>query len=741
MKPAVMKPVAMGLFLSLFCSVPVLADDTEIYTQPPGGTVKPNILFVLDNSGSMANLVPRNSSDPWLKQPFVVTNTYSGGCFDATKVYYSVNGIQPVCGSTEYFDRTDLHCDHANDEYDSAGNQINNNGPLDKWGTYADQMSQHSATNVWGKIKTNTGAVECAQDQGIHGSNASPTSKRYITSTAAGWQSAATTPPVWAGGKNTYTLYHGNYLNYLVDSTVPLRTTRPTRFQEVNNAINALVDTNTGINIGLLTFDADYSSPYRTGLARVDGGGVVYPVEDINTGRTGFKAALASLVPISGTPLSETYHEALRYFGGLPVGYGAVSVPASVAASQDGGGNYLSPITNECQKNTIIVLTDGQSTEDTLLPWELNLLPGFVDSTACAADASTDVRSTSLCLDDLALWAKTNDVIADDGTPEHFGPQTITTHTVGFAEPALSAPGSLIVATAAAGGGQFVAADNADSLRREVNKFFAEALDVSTTFSSPAVTVNAFNRSTHLDDLFFTLFLPGDNNHWDGNFKKYKLAFEPDPADATKRIPFIADATGAHAIDDATPTSSGFFDKLAKSFWSLLVDGDRVEEGGVASLLDTSRKVYTFTGTYTDTDGVFVPSNKSLSATANEVKLSNASLTDNLLGITARAPYPPVAPTPYRDTLINWAGGLDALDENESGTFNDARLQMGDPLHAQPALVEHGTATSSNLVAYVATNDGYLHAFDTSTGLELFSFIPQELLSESSRCNGKCGWQ
>ena len=62
---------------------------------------------------------------------------------------------------------------------------------------------------------------------------------------------------------------------------------------------------------------------------------------------------------------------------------------------------------------------------------------------------------------------------------------------------------------------------------------------------------------------------------------------------------------------------------------------------------------------------------------------------------------------------------------------------MGDPLHAEPALVQYGKTTVAgttvdDLAAYVATNDGYLHAFDINTGAELFSFVPQELLDSLS---------
>ncbi|MFV9616837.1 MAG: pilus assembly protein, partial [Gammaproteobacteria bacterium] len=61
--------------------------------------------------------------------------------------------------------------------------------------------------------------------------------------------------------------------------------------------------------------------------------------------------------------------------------------------------------------------------------------------------------------------------------------------------------------------------------------------------------------------------------------------------------------------------------------------------------------------------------------------------------------------------------------------YTDVRPQMGDPLHAEPALVQYGeTAGVPDLTAFVATNDGYLHAFDVTDGEELFAFIPQELL-------------
>ncbi len=321
--------------------------------------------------------------------------------------------------------------------------------------------------------------------------------------------------------------------------------------------------------------------------------------------------------------------------------------------------------------------------------------------------------------------------MAEDGSiAAHDGEQNIITHTIGWDLSGpdeflldLDAAAELLEDTAHRGGGVFYKVSDQAGLVDIFNKIIASALGINTSFSSPAVSVNAFNRSTHLDDLYFTLFEPAMTNRWNGNFKKYKLDFETDAI--TKKVtPFIADKLGNKAVDPDT----GYFAEESISFWSPDIDGKEVIKGGAASVLTTTRNVYTFTGAYAaNTTGVNQPSNGALDIASNAVDPTNASLTDALLGTTVLADI--VTDVPYRETLIDWASGLDALGEFGS-VATDVRPQMGDPLHAEPALVQYGeVAGLPDLVAYVATNDGYLHAFDVDTGLELFSFIPQELLT------------
>jgi type IV pilus assembly protein PilY1 len=83
---------------------------------------------------------------------------------------------------------------------------------------------------------------------------------------------------------------------------------------------------------------------------------------------------------------------------------------------------------------------------------------------------------------------------------------------------------------------------------------------------------------------------------------------------------------------------------------------------------------------------------------------------------------------PSKDELIRWALGEDVQDE-DSKPETTTRKAMGDPLHSQPAAVVYGgDAENPEVVVYMATNDGYVHAIDASDGSELWAFIPKEHL-------------
>ncbi len=225
----------------------------------------------------------------------------------------------------------------------------------------------------------------------------------------------------------------------------------------------------------------------------------------------------------------------------------------------------------------------------------------------------------------------------DTDYASHVGKQTITTYTIGFGGDVQSDTDAiaLLKDTASAGGGKFYPATDAPSLQDVFDKILGEILAVSSTFSSPAVSVNAYNRATNLDDLYFTLFKPANGPHWNGNLKKFKLAF-----DTTTGDPFIADKNGVDAVDPTT----GFFKDTSVSYWTAAADapdGADPAIGGAASRLTLPspdgtppRNVYTFTGTYSNNNGVMSPSGVTgdLTSSTNLLSQSNTNITDTMLG-------------------------------------------------------------------------------------------------------------
>ena len=756
------KAVIVGLVLSSAVIPAAMADDIEIYTGDASETAgeNPNILFLVDNSISMgANLVVQAHYDPG--------TTYAGACVTDGIYFVPLGQPAPDCTTTpaliNYFNRSALVCDLAKFVYTDAGIKETPAVEigLSLFGTYSDQFARFndSINNAkkWEKLPDSITAsaerdyeVECLSDSGKHGGNAS---KVYIED---GTGYTSNTPanlkvphPVWGNGAGHMTIWDGNYLNYLALAKAgTLGTITSTRLAEMTRAVDIMVSTNNRVNIGLISLDESSAR---------QGGAIQYQIQDIGLARSNFKKqVLPGLSAAAYTTLSETYYESLLYFGGKAIDFGNAAAPPTVGAAKDGGGKYNSPISSTCGANYIVVLSDGTPTKDDAntkkgLVDRFDLLPGM-SKTICNTSPTSaydddnqfadNPGSSSLdnCLPELAEWANTHDV-ATEALAAQAGEQIITTHSIAFAlDPSDSgddAAIALLKDTATGEDGKFFIAQTGDDLVGIFRDVIAGALKVNTSFSSPAVSVNAFNRSTHLNDLYFTLFKPhATNNAWAGNLKKYKIKFATDAV--TKKVtPFIADKNNVPAIDATT----GFFTESATSYWSAAVDGKLVGQGGAASNMPASRKVYTITGAMTDTntDGVYVTAAPALTADVNKVLLSNNVLTDTLLGISGWASIlndTSANPIPYRTTLINWAAGEDVFSKYGAvDTTADARLNMGDPLHAEPALVQYGQNVDGTpkLTAFVATNDGYLHAFDAETGIERFSFIPQELLTKLPR--------
>ncbi|MEM8983564.1 MAG: hypothetical protein AAGC71_11090 [Pseudomonadota bacterium] len=671
--------IGASAIVTISAGQPALADDTEILstTTTAARENRPNTLFIADTSGSMsASITTEEIYDP--------TQTYAGAC-DANYVYYTTDGTAPpaCAGNINWFDRGDLVCQQA----DIA---------LDNGGRYSDLMAQYWASSGtgaprWDELspQNQNWMVECARDDGVHG-DGGPEVYARRGSSGDPWTNDDTEAVFWGAQPTeiTYYLYTGNYLNYVANPPVSGQTRNSVMRDVLVNLYSTLQDT----NAGLMRFNGG------------NGGRVIEAIQNLDQGthRQDLITTAAAL-PASGvTPLSETLYESTLYWTGATPNYGTTG--NTDADALDGAGNYEAPTSFECTNNYQILLSDGAPVSDFDTPALAPTLTNWFGLTGnSAAEACTGGTAGGSCMDDMAAYlappAEGDDTLikakADAGVPD------VTTYTIGFQLGVGSTAEGRMIETADRGKGRYFPANSLVDLVQALETIQELEASGETTFTSPSVSVNSFNRTRTLNDLYFTVFEASNQLHWPGNLKRYKL-----DNDGT-----IVDAVGANAVG-----ADGLFIESTRSFWTPagVADGGIVREGGAASVLPAvaARTVYT--------------NFDNGSETATLIPIESATLTANDLGI-AGLPNDPTVPE-----LVDWIRGNDLADIDEDPTTT-LRKQIGDPLHSQPtSIVYGGTATNPEGLVLFGTNDGFLHAIDMETGVEQWSFLPFEYLEQQN---------
>ena len=674
------KWICAGFLLTMMAGAPAVADDTELLLAQAEAS-KPRILFIIDTSTSM------NSEEDTVV-PYDSGQTYGGDC-DSDAIYWmTVSGVLPDCtgGTTSFIDRADYFCAAADAQMAGLG-------------SYSGVMAQYrnggkDGTKVGGPFKWqflatgyNSAPVECEKDEGVHGDGRPTYLWAKAGSDLADWYTADPLEALsWNGPprNQTYTMYDGNYLNWEANPVI----ISETRINIVKQVLTTLFSAISGVRVGIERFNDD------------EGGTIIQGLIDIDTNRAAALAAVASLTPEDHTTIAESLYESALYWLGKPAEFAEIDGDNENFTDHDilvdpsagpGSQVYVQPELNECAKNFNVLLSDGRASSrdnnNTDLP---PLLPNFTAVTGRSA-CDDPLNDDGYCMDDIAELLRGTDLDPDPGIP---GDQYVTTHTVGF-----NTDTANLASTALRGGGNYYLADDGPSLAKAFLEIVTGIAERDLSFVAPAVSVNAFNRTQNLNDLYLTVFKPKARVHWPGNLKKYKLV---------DRI--ITDANGSAAVDPAT----GFFKDTAESFWTAgAADGADVLLGGAARQLPDP----TLRNLYTNNSG------SDLTAANNALTPSNAGAFSNAdFGLTGSASEPSI------DEIIRWARGEDVRDE-DGDPATTVRFAMGDPLHAKPAAVVYGgTAANPDVVVFSATNDGYLHAINGSTGAELWSFVPKDML-------------
>ena len=698
-------------------SPPAAADDSEVFTSSSftvGAGIKPNVLFILDTSGSMGDPVYLYDG----------TGLFNGTC-DKNKYYWTDDDNTdkpPGCNSDNELNPTANRCRAA---YLGIAD--------DGW--YRGRMQQLDGSSAkWQNLRTGRPdrLVECQGDDAKHGNLAASVedtgSKNRArngiqTGEANRWGNDGSGSILNWGGLQTYSIYSGNYINWYNDKTV---TKTKSRREIVRDVAKKTIDSLVDVNLGLMR----YSNNEGSGDSSAEGGMVSWPISPLTAAsKTSMKALIDDYKAAGNTPLSETLYEAYLYLSGGAVDYGdkskinsstpSLSVAGSRTGNTDASKTYESTMDYSCQKTFIVYLTDGLPTADTSANGKIIALDkfkteGFVPTdkggggtagnAACPAKGP-DGTENGKCLVNLAGYMNKHDFRTDVT-----GTQNVVTYVVGFGDD-IATSFDYLNNVAKAGGGKAYTQGDAAGLSAALEEIFNDVKnDANATFVSPTVAVNAFNRTRNLDKLFVSVFAPSTKLHWPGNLKKYQVingqiyGSDKSLAAVDKSgffAPGITDMFNAGTQVDGKP------------------DGADVSKGGVASNLPVAnnnlRKVYTnLPGKGTD-----------LTANGNLVVDTNSDLTPDLLGLPADA----TAATKTR--LIKFIRGLDTTANANSTAL---RFQMGDPMRTRPAVAIYGgTETEPVGTVFVTNNDGELQAVDMNTGKELWAFIPYEFLKRQAK--------
>ena len=674
------RALASGTLLALAAVGPALADDTEVFlNQTNVRGVRPNILFIVDTSGSMNGLlqVPKAPYDPVV--------AYEGRCGDS-RLYYqraASGSSPPTCDAAQAVAVADNACA-------ALGAAL-----AGRAGLWTGKLAQWDSERVGWRVLRNgiSETLECEADAGVHGADPAATRRWARNGDERNrWTATESESVSWAGA-DVYTVYSANYLNWYNAPDSAAEITRLDVVKSVGASIAYSVD---NLNLGLMRFSAGAKTDDFS-----EGGMVMHQVANLSTSRESIVERLYGFTPDGFTPLSETLYEAGQYLAGRAVDYGLASTVENAAPfpsvpesrRRDDPSQYLSPVQYQCQRNFIVLLTDGEPTSDSTADAKIAALPGFNR----LGRASCDGEGEGRCLDDMAEYLNS----AADLAPDVPGRQNAVTYTIGFGPEV--AGSAFLDGVAARGGGRSFAANDVTQLTAALQSIFGDILQSGSTFVAPSVSVNAFNRTQANNELFVSVFKPDDSLRWPGNVKKYGI-----------RDGRIVDAGGAEVVDEAT----GFLRDGTRSLWSAAREDDAVTSGGAASRLPEPAQRRLFT--HIAAGGL-----PELTATANAFATSNLTgLTDAVLNTGGTGPS--------RDAVIEWARGVDTADADGDGDRTETLRSLGDPLHAKPAIVTYGGSTGrpdpADGVVYVPTNDGFVHAFDARSGEELWGFIPPELL-------------
>ncbi len=454
-----------------------------------------------------------------------------------------------------------------------------------------------------------------------------------------------------SGLHGRYGRYYGNYLNWIFfTATDQQRSEIPvvTRQQVANTAVKYVMSAAAGLRYGITRFNTS------------DGGTVV---ADCGSSMSTLQNIVDNVVANTWTPTGETMVDILNYF-------------------KDPSG----PIEYECQKNFLVVVTDGEPTKDLDVPSWIGDQDGDGNEPGtCASMGYTYMSNSNDCsdyMDDVAYYLAHNDLRSDLS-----GQQIVNTYTIGF-----GLDTSILWETAENGDGLYRVAWDLESLVVELGTVIGDIVNRISSGAAVAVVSTETGTDSHL---YRGKFMPGV---WRGFLESFSLPYSPgqNPEWEAGRL-----------LRDRSAPSREIFTNL---------NNTRVDIADVNA--DVLQYFLAPNGPGSGTDPSWGD---------NGDDIYNAA--DETLGPS----FDPI----YVGDLIEWVRG-----EDTPGYRVRDGWKLGDLVYSTPVVVGPpafffpdpayqayiSAFENRRHVVYVGSNDGMLHAFDASTGEEMWGYVPRAVL-------------
>ncbi len=680
-------------------------DDTDLFTV----SVPPNVVVILDNSGSMNHIVWHPAFDP---------AATPAGCN-----FWDNNG-------TYFLDQADGDA--------PSGPGDTRFGP----GTY----------NRCGNIRT---VFVDPVVQNASGDNDTRWSGRYLNWYFSDAADAFANEILTATG--TYSACVQN--DFGITNFSRFRRARVSAAQDVMREVVCNINQAGKVRFGL----AEFRLP--GGSNDPNGGYVLVPIQDFDTPpyslngsppRTHlqhFSNAIDALEADSWTPLGETLFQTYTYLmsrnsADRPNGVGGGTFPKYSYQTNTTGnfGDFTNnnalippdPVQFACQKNFVVIITDGEPTKDDFDSSNGgSTAQGFNNFMSLIGDFNPDGQvegpgglpdppwlgtwESTRFLDDIARFMHETDF-----RPDLDGNQTIDVYTVGFTTPPHA--DDVLRDTATAGGGLFFSSNNPEELSAALIATVTDIVEKSQSFT--AATVPA-TRTADGGNIYTSLFVPSDSPYWEGQLKLFQI----DPAGD------ILDANGNCALLNPSPPGeckSGSIAPSAVPFWDAANEIPTSPSRSLSTSLPGSGKV---------------PFDSTLTATA----LGDPGTAADDLSAADISSYPGSGATTVEelaDTIIENVRGCE-LGTGVSNSCVDRASRLGDIFHSNPLVVGRPRsfinensyrmfrdtfATRDNII-YAGSNAGFVQGFhagdwqatplppatpgyDRGTGEEVFGFMP-----------------